>query len=1226
MLRYPTLSSSDIAFVYASSLWVVDKHGGTARPVASPAGSVSWPRFSPDGKTIAFVANLDGNRDIYTLPTGGGIAHRVTHHPGNETLVGWTNADTLLFFTNALAGNARQNQVFTVSADGGLPSKLPVPYGTFSSISADGKWMAYTPHSTDNRTWKRYRGGMATDIWLVNLHDGTSKRATDWEGTDTLPMFGPAKNGGAQSVYYLSDAGAEHRLNVWSYDVSSGTKTQITKFADDDVRWPSMGFGGTAGEIVFQLGAKLMLLDLANGQAKEVAVSIPGARPKISPRLVDASENITSWSISPSAKRVAIVGRGDIWSVPAKEGPARNLTHTDVEFERDASWSPDGKWIAYFSDKSGEYELWVRPSDARPAESEKKDDKSEKSEKGEAKSDDKSDSKSDKSDAAAEQPGKKFEPTKLTSLGEGFRANPTWSPDSKHVAFTDQDGNLRVATLTVDDKGGTVSASVKVVDTDPWMETPSYSWSHDSSWIAYTRGNDQNTQTSIWLYKVTGDDAGTKTKVTSGMFDCGSPTFDHRGEVLFYRASNRWAVPKYADNDSTFIYAGTQHLMMLPLRMDVKNPLAPRSDEEELKKDAAKKDDKKPADKPSGDKPAEKSDAKPDGESKSDDAKGDDKKHDEKKDESKNGESKKDDSKKDSAKKDEPKKPLKIDLENMEARSLLVPVPPGNFGQIAVSEDGKLIYVRVAARGEDDGPSGGAGSRAGIKLFDLKAASSGEKKDEETIIDNVNGFDITPKGNKLLVRTQGKFKIIDPVAGGGKGQDVSTGGMRQMVQPRDEWKQIFTDAWRLQRDFFYVKNMHGVDWPKMREHYGKMLDDAASREDVQYILGELISELNIGHAYVQAPGDIGDQGPNLGVGLLGADYDLVGKPGEPGSAYRFRTIYEGAAWDADARSPLAQNEPGKRVKPGEYLLAVNGQPVDTTRDPWAAFIGLVDRPTMITVSDKPTLDAPGSREVLVKPIANEGTLRYRAWVERNRAYVDAKSNGKVAYIHVPDTGINGQNELFRQFFGQRHKAAMLIDERWNGGGQLPNRFIELLNRPVTCYFAKREGNDWTIPQDSHQGPKAMLANGLAGSGGDMFPWLFKHEKLGKLLGTRTWGGLVGISGNPGFIDGGSMTVPQFGFYETDGTWGVEGHGVDPDIEVIDDPALMMDTTGPAGPQASIVGPWDPSTAKCTGKGGDPQLDAAVAYLLDEVTKHPYVAPKRPTPPDRKGMGLPESDK
>ncbi len=1034
-------------------------------------------------------------------------------------------------------------------------------------------------------------------------------------------MFGPVTPTG-QTIYYLSDAGPEHRLNVWSLNPATGARSQITTFADNDVRWPSIGSGGTSGEIVFQLGSSLMLLDIASGTSAEVKVSIPGARPKVRERLVDAADNISAVSISPSAKRIAITARGDIWSVPAKEGPSRNLSRTDDQHERGATWSPDGKWIAYFSDQSGEYELWVRPSDARPADADKKDEKADGGDKADKA--DKADQPGDAGAAPASGPGARPQPTKLTDLGPGFRSNLTWSPDSKHVIFNDQNGTLTLASLTVDESASTVSAAVKVIDKDPWMESPSVSWSHDSGWIAYTRSNDENSLASIWLYKVTGDDAGSRTRVTSGFFDAGSPAFDRKGDILFYRTSGRWANPRYADNDTTFIYAGTQQLMMIPLRLDVKNPLAPRSDEEELKKDTRPKDDKKPADK-AAEKPSDKPADKPaDGENPSDS----DKKQpapkpsdpaagaEPKADQPTKGETK-DQPKKDADKKDQPKKPITIDLDNMEARAIPVPVPPGNFGQLAVSEDGKLIFVRSSARGGDDAPGA---SRTSIRILDLKAAATEDKK-EETIVDGAGEFDLTPKGNKMLVRAQGKIRIIDAAAGGGapgKGQDVSTAGLRQLVDPRAEWRQIFLEAWRLQRDYFYVDNMHGVDWSAMRDHYGKMLEDAASREDLQYIIGELISELNIGHAYVQGSGDVGDQGPSLSVGLLGADYELVGAPGEPGSAYRFRTIYEGAPWDADARSPLAQGEPRSRVKQGEFLLAVNGIPVDTSKDPWAAFIGLVDRPASITVNSAPTMD--GARDVLVRPISSEATLRFRAWIERNRAYVHEKSNGKIGYIYVPDTGVNGQNELFRQFFGQRHLPALLIDERWNGGGQIPTRFIELLNRPVTNYWARRDGNDWVWPPDGHQGPKAMLANGLSGSGGDMFPWLFKHNKLGKLFGTRTWGGLVGISGNPGFIDGGGMSVPTFGFYDIDGTWGVEGHGVDPDVVVIDDPALMMDESGPVGPHASVVG----QVGK--GRGGDPQIDAAVAHLLSEVSTRPYVAPKRPTPPNRKGMGLPDSDK
>lgn len=1206
MLRFPTVSDSQIAFVYANNIWVVPRAGGSASPVAAPPGMAAYPRFSPDGKTIAFTANYDGNRDIYTVPAAGGIPVRVTHNPAVEALSGWAGPDELLFYGAGMADRpTRTTQMFKVSAAGGMPEKMPLPYASFGALSADGRRLVYTPHSTDNRTWKRYRGGMATDVWLFDLQDKSSKRITDWEGTDTLPMWGVGEN--QKTVYYLSDAGPEHRLNVWSYNADTGDRKQITTFADDDVRWPNMGKGDGRGEIVFQLGSKLMLLDVGTGQSREVTVRIPGARQAIRPQIEDAARNLTAYTISPNGKRVLVVGRGDIWSLPTKEGAMRNLSRTSDEFEREAVWSPDGRWIAYLSDKSGEYELWLRPSDARWADEPKKDDAKDKQDDGKAEAD-KPDEK-----PAVKHKGPR-EAVKLTSLGTGFRMNPTWSPDSKHVVLTDQAGNLILVSVVID--GDTARAETKTIDTDPTSDSMPFSWSHDSGWLAYARADDQNRNGVIWLYKVA---TGEKTPVTNPMFAATSPAFDRKGDFLFYRSARNFTRPQYADPDTTFVYSGTEQLMMVPLRADVKNPLAPVSDEEEFGKDGKLTSGSAPARESggaAGSGPAGGGGAQParrPGRRASEialHAQPDDQKPEHEDADKKDGDDAKEPEKKGDAKKEpEKKKDVVIETEGFEARAIILPVPAGNFIMLAVSDDGKLVYGRRAGMDDDGEPE-----RTSIKLFDPKS----EKKEEETVIEGAGTFVLSANGKKMLVRTGGggggggaggaggaggrRLVVLDPSAGGGKQQEVSTSGMRAEVDPRAEWRQIFNDAWRVQRDYFYVPNMHGVDWAKMREHYGRMLDDAASREDVQYILGEMISELNIGHAYMQSAGDV-ETGPSLNVGMLGCDFELVGEPGASGSAYKVARIYEGAAFDADARGPLSQPAPkDKRVTVGDFILAVNGVPINTKEDPWAAFLGLADKPTTLTVNSAAAMD--GAREVIVKPIGNDTALRYRSWIERNRAYVESKTGGQVGYIYVPNTGVDGQNDLFRQFFGQRGKAAIIIDERWNGGGQIPTRFIELLNRPAVNYWAKRDGVDWTWPPDSHQGPKCMLVNGLAGSGGDMFPWLFKHNSMGKVIGTRTWGGLVGISGNPGFVDGGSMSVPTFGFYKKDGTWGVEGHGVDPDMVVIDDPALMHDGLD---------------------QPADPQLDAAIAHMLAEIKANPYTPPKRPAPPDRSGMGIPKSD-
>jgi tricorn protease len=501
-----------------------------------------------------------------------------------------------------------------------------------------------------------------------------------------------------------------------------------------------------------------------------------------------------------------------------------------------------------------------------------------------------------------------------------------------------------------------------------------------------------------------------------------------------------------------------------------------------------------------------------------------------------------------------------------------------------VNDKGQLLYIRAA----DDGlPS--------VMLYEIEDGKGKEK----SVISGVTGFLLTSDGKKMLTGNPGAgMAIVSAAPGQSLAKTVNTSQMKMTVSPREEWRQLFTDAWRVQRDFFYDEGLHGVDWAYMRDRYGAMIEDCATREDVSFVIRELISELNVGHAYYSG-GDVEDQ-PSRNVGLLGCDFELAST--DEGSAYRIRKIYRGAPWDTDAVGPLSRL--GVDVKEGDFLLEVNGIAVDTARDPWLAFLGTAGQVTMLTVSDKPVRDDT-AREVLVEPVSNDANLRYRNRIEQNRAYVDYKSGGKVGYIYVPNTGVNGQNDLFRQFYGQREKQALIIDERWNGGGQIPTRFIELLNRPRTNYWARRDGKDWPWPPDSHQGPKCMLINGLAGSGGDMFPALFKQTGLGKLIGTRTWGGLVGISGNPGLIDGGSVTAPTFGYYETDGTWGIEGHGVDPDIEVLDDPALMV-----GAPE--IV--------------ADPQLDAAIELMQAEIQRTPYVRPARPASPDRRGMGIREEDK
>jgi tricorn protease len=501
---------------------------------------------------------------------------------------------------------------------------------------------------------------------------------------------------------------------------------------------------------------------------------------------------------------------------------------------------------------------------------------------------------------------------------------------------------------------------------------------------------------------------------------------------------------------------------------------------------------------------------------------------------------------------------------------------------MASSAEGALLFARYpVAPGPDAEPS--------IRIFDLRADE--DEREEKLVIEGAGQFEVSADGESLLVAMDNRFVIIEAKADQKAEDSLSLDGMEALIDPRAEWRQIFNDAWRIQRDYFYVENMHGVDWEAVREQYEVMLDDAVSRGDVSYVISEMISELNVGHAYYGG-GDVEDQ-PSRSVGMLGVDFEV------DGGAYRIARILRGGDWDVDVRGPLDRSD--LEVGEGDYLLAVNGIPIDVAGDPWAPFIGLSEKTVTLTISSKPKSD-DDAREIVVNTLGYGGEigLRYRAWVEDNRRLVSEQTDGRVGYIHVPNTGVNGQNELFRQFFGQVDRGALIVDERWNAGGQIPTRFIELLNRPRTNYWYRRDGTDWPWPPDSHQGPKCMLINGPSGSGGDAFPWYFRQAGIGPLIGRRTWGGLVGLSGNPGLIDGGYTAVPTFGFYESDGTWAVEGHGVDPDIVVMDDPALMA-------------------------KGQDPQLDRAIEEMLAALKSNPYERPTPPVPPDRSGMGLKDGD-
>ncbi len=1066
LVREPAVSQSQIAFCYAGNIWVMPKLGGLASRLTTGPGPEMFPKFSPDGKFIAFTGDYDGNEDVYVIPSEGGQIRRITHNPAFDRVAGWFPDGKYLLVASTMESPVnRYSQLYKVPAEGGLPEKLPVPYGEFGAVSEDGSMLAYCPNSEDLRTWKRYRGGDVSRIWLFDLGKKSAVQVGDDKASYSQPMWH------GSTLYVLSDRGANERYNVWAYETKTGNWREVTHFSEFDVHFPSIG----PEDMVFEAGGQLYTMSIPGEKVLPVKAEVITDAATLRPQNKKVATEVKGADISPSGKRVVLEARGDLFTVPAEHGPTLDLTRTSGVAERFLAWSPDGKWIAYWSDKTGEYELTVRPAD-----------------------------------------GSGDERT-VTKLGPGYRYNIFWSPDSKGVAFVDQAMNIELCdvasgTVTKIDKGLWLYHEVQDSGHES-LEGFTFTWSADSRYVAWAR-EVGNRMGAVFIRDTK---TGTTSQVTAGFYNDSCPAFDRDGKYLFY-LTHRAFDPAYSDLEPTWIYDDGLQIAAVPLDSSIESPLAPRNDAEEAKKNGAA--------------------------------------------------GKEESGKKDGAEASKAPAAVEVDIEGFESRAVLLPPKAGSYANLA-AVSGKVLYRRIPPAGSpDDAPSP-------IVFYDLK------EREEKTVVDDAGGFSVGANGEKMLVGEKGDFFIVDVASGQKLDKKLDLSGLEMTVDPRAEWKQIFNDAWRFERDFFYDPNMHGVDWNLMRKRYGALIEQCVTRWDVNYVLGELIGEINSSHTY-RGGGD-SPRPPERRTGLLGCDFSLEN------GAFRITKIYAGAPWDVAVRSPL--NEPGAIVREGSYLLAVNGQPLDAKSDPWGAFEGLASKTAELAVSDKPSMQ--GARKILVKTLGEEQDARLRnlAWIESNRLKVDKASNGRLGYIYVPDTMPYGQDELYRQFMGQFNKEGLVIDERFNSGGQIPDRFIELLNRPILNYWHVRDGRDWQWPEYANAGPKVMLINGWSGSGGDCFPYYFREAKLGPLVGMRTWGGLIGLSGSPSFIDGGIVTVPTFSFYTPEGKWAVEGHGVDPDLRIVDDPALMQN-------------------------GGDPQLDGAIAEAMKLLKEHPPVAPKPPKNPDR----------
>ncbi|MEZ5104060.1 MAG: PDZ domain-containing protein [Draconibacterium sp.] len=1058
LFRYADVSKTHIAFVYAGDIWIVSKNGGTASRLSSPSGEEVRPKFSPDGQTLAFSANYDGSLDVYTVPFMGGVPSRITYR--GCVINDWTpDGEKIIFATLKESGRQRFNRLFTVDRHGGLPEVLPPAYAENGSLSPDGKQLAFTDKSRLSRTWKRYRGGMAPDIFVMNLGDFSTVNITNNAASDELPMWHGNK------IYYLSDNGTEKRYNIWVYDTGSKSHQQLTNFENFDVHFPSIG----PDDLVYEAGGDLYLLNLSTGNSNKVSIQVVTDQLAAMPKTIKAQEYLISANVSPDGNRVLAEARGEIFSLPSEKGFILNLTQSSGSAERFPAWSPDGKTIAFWSDKTGEYELTLYDVEKETTKT-------------------------------------------ITKLGAGFRYQVYWSPDSKKIVFADQTMSINICNIE--------TGEVKSIDKGLWMyqdalDNFSVSWSSDSRFVTWSRGS-ENRSNVVFIYDA---DNGEKHQITSNFYNNTSPAFDPEGKYL-YVLTNRSMSPDYSDFDNTFIYTNSTQIAAISLKKDIPSLIEPENNKVELKdkqKDEAKKEN----------------DEKEKGKNKSKDKEG------EKEDKSAQNK-------------------VEIDFDGLENRLVILPVEAGNYKNLTASK-GKIIY-------HDFTNANGENTQSPIVFWDLK------DRKQKTIIDNADDYVLAANGEKMLIVSKGNFSVIDISENQKAEKSVPLQEMEVMIQPKEEWNQIFNDAWRFERDFFYDKNMHGVDWNAIKEQYEKLLEQAASREDVNYILGELIGEMNASHTY-KSGGDL-EKTKKLNTGYLGIDWKLNN------GAYQIEHIIDGAVWDAEVRSPL--KEPGIDVNEGDYILAVNGVTLSTNLEPAAAFQGLGGKTVELTISKTGTKD--NIKKVTVKLLDDESRLRHLAWIESKRKRVEEATGGKVGYIYVRSTGIDGQNELVRQFYGQWNKEGLIIDERFNSGGQIPDRFVELLNRKVLSYYAVRDGHDWQWPPVAHFGPEIMLINGWSGSGGDAFPDYFRKSNLGPLLGSRTWGGLIGISGLPALIDGGSVTAPTFRMYDPDGKWFKEGHGVDPDIPVAEDHQQLA-------------------------KEIDNQLEKAIEWINSELQKNPVKWPE-----------------
>ncbi len=1069
LLRFPAIHGDQVVFSHAGDLFTVPATGGTARRLTSDVGQEIGPRFSPDGAWIAFTGQYDGNSEVYVIPAQGGEPRRLTYTATldrddvsdrmgpNNLVMTWRDNETVVYRSRRTEWNPFKGQLYLAKLGGGIPEQLPLPRGGWCSFSPDGKQLAYNRIFREFRTWKRYRGGQADEIWLYDFETRETRRLTTDPAQDIFPMWR------GDRIYFVSERDERHQANLYAMDIKTQQVHAVTQFTEFAVKFPSLG--DTA--IVFENGGELYRFDLASEELSKVRVEIQEDFAIGHDAFRDVSHQVTAADISPDGQRAVFGARGDVFTVPAKNGPTRNVTQSPGVHERNPTWSPDGKTLAYVSDATGEDEIWIRPQDGAGT------------------------------------------PAQITRNADTYKYAPGWSPDCKRIAWGDKRNRLQYVDVA--------TQAVTVVDTASW-EISDWTWSPDSQWLAYVQPEARKFPV-IQIYSLASKG---KTAATDGWFGVSSPEFSSDGKLLFF-VSERTFNPTYGQTEWNHVYNDMANIYFVTLGKDTKSPLAPKSDEVKIKPEAAAKDAA----------PGEKSEAT-----------ADEKKTDDKKD----------------AKKEEPKKvEVKVDAAGLLNRIAVLPLPAGGYGSLTSVGD-KLYYQR----------------KGKLYLFEID-------KLKETEVGDYVSYRVSADQKKVLLQSGSDYGIIDLPTGKTELGDkkMNLADLRVKVDRRAEWNQIYAECWRQMRDFVFDPQLHGVDWPALRRRYEPLLEHVHDRTDLTYLIGELIGELNLGHAYVGG-GDY-RKAERVSLGLLGARLSR-----DASGFYRVDEILPGQNWEKKYRSPLT--EIGVNVKVGDFIVAVDGKPADQLADVYSALVGRADRQVTLRVNAEPK--AAGARDEVVIPTGDEQSLYYLKWVLGNIEKVNRASDGRIGYVHVPDMGVPGLNEFAKYYYPQLHKDALVVDCRSNGGGNVSPMIIERLRREPAMWTVARNGAVNVDPAGQVLGPKALLVDPFSASDGDIVAYRFRKHHLGPIIGMRSWGGVVGIRGTLPLLDGGFLNRPEFSRFDLEGKeWIMEGSGVTPDIEVDNDPAREF-------------------------AGIDDQLDRAVAELKAALVKNPVVIPTPPPYPDK----------